>query len=134
MVDDDYKKIRDAMDAAAELLRKKEREKLLKEQEQDKYDKEIRRPLYKKVLYIGLGVIFAIFIILIIIYLFTRNRNTNVNNYQPQIQQPQFQPIRPQQPQFPIPIQNNSSSFPITTLSSLPQRMGGGRRKYRCNN
>ena len=71
----DYTKIRDAMDAAAELLKKKKEEKLEKteyelttKREAAKYDDEVRQPLYKKILFIGLFVIFAIFILLLIIY------------------------------------------------------------------
>ena len=139
----DYTKIRDAMDTAAELLKKKKEEKLEKKEyelitkrEAAKYDEEVRQPLYKKIFFIGLFVIIAIFILLIIIYLFTRSSN------KPEVVAPVIVPnvIPPQQ--FPIPINNantnntftysNSSSIPITTIpSSLPPRMNGGRRMYK---
>ena len=139
----DYTKIRDAIDTAAELLKKKKEETLAKteyelitKREAAKYDEEVRQPLYKKIFFIGLSVIIAIFILLIIIYLFTRSSS------KPEVVAPVIVPnvIPPQQ--FPIPINNantnntftysNSSSIPITTIpSSLPPRMNGGRRMYK---
>jgi hypothetical protein len=138
----DYTKIRDAMDAAAELLKKKKEETLAKKEDElttkreaAKYDDEVRQPLYKKILFIGLFVIFAIFILLLIIYLFTRSSS------KPEVVAPVAPNIIPPQP-FPIPINNantnntltynDSSSIPITTIpSSLPPRMNGGRRMYK---
>jgi hypothetical protein len=141
----DYTKIRDAMDAAAELLKKKKEETLAKKEDElttkreaAKYDDEVRQPLYKKILFIGLFVIFAIFILLLIIYLFTRSSS------KPEVVvpvAPSVPNVIPPQP-FPIPINNananntftynDSSSIPITTIpSSLPPRMNGGRRMYK---
>lgn len=130
MGDEDCNKIRKALEVAAELLKKKKEEiKIKKEykkndEEEDDDDNEDdiknKRPLYKKVFYIGLGVIFAIFIFLLIIYVFTRNTSSNVyHNNQ----------AFPLNNQYIIPNPNNTSSFPIT--SAIPQRMGGGmRRRY----